>query len=53
MEKSTLDVWYRSLQDLPFDGVECAVSTWILSEPWPPTIADIRAKCYNLESQAH
>lgn len=47
----TLDVWSRSLQDLPFADVEHAVSAWILSEPWPPTIADIRAKCYNLGSE--
>ncbi len=47
----TLDVWSRSLQDLPFADVEHAVTAWILSEPWPPTIADIRAKCYNLRSE--
>ncbi len=46
----TLDVWARALQDLPLAVVERAVTAWILSEPWPPTIADIRAKCYNLES---
>lgn len=51
MKELTLDVWCLSLQDLPFDRVERAVSAWILSEPWPPTIADIRAKCYNLESE--
>lgn len=51
MTRLTLDVWSRSLWDLPFADVEHAVTAWILSEPWPPTIADIRAKCYNLGSE--
>lgn len=43
-----LDIWTRGLKDLTFTDVSHAVSSWILTERWLPTIADIRAKCYNL-----
>lgn len=45
---SALDIWTRSLKDLTFTDVSHAVSAWILTEKWPPTIADIREKCHNL-----
>lgn len=46
--EQALDIWSRSLKDLTFTEVSHAVSAWVLTEKWLPTIADIREKCHNL-----
>lgn len=37
-----MELWYRQLQDLPYQ-VACAIlEKWVATEKWPPSIADIR-----------
>ena len=47
-DKKALDVWARALADLEYTDVSHAITAWILTERWLPTIADIREKCHNL-----
>lgn len=47
-QPETAEVWFRALADLDFDVVEVAATKWILTEKWPPSIADIRAAAINV-----
>ena len=47
---TTVQVWYDALQDLNYSDVKRAAGAWIMSERWPPTIADIRAMSHNLKA---
>jgi hypothetical protein len=46
-----VELWSMALADISFTDASHAVSAWICEERWPPTIADIRAKVYNLKSE--
>ncbi|MCD8363010.1 MAG: hypothetical protein LUC98_08640 [Lachnospiraceae bacterium] len=43
-DADAFNVWYGLLQDLPYDLVSMAIQEHMLTEKFPPTIADIRAK---------
>lgn len=45
-----VELWTRALADISFTDASHAISAWICEERWPPTIADIRAKVYNLRT---
>ena len=45
-----VELWSMALADISFTDASHAVSAWICEERWPPTIADIRAKVYNLKT---
>lgn len=45
-----VELWTRALADISFADASHAISAWICEERWPPTIADIRAKVYNLRT---
>lgn len=47
-----VEVWTRGLRDLTYTDASHAVSSWILSEKWCPTIADIREKVFDLHAPA-
>ncbi len=47
-----VEVWTRGLKDLTYNDASHAVSAWILSEKWCPTIADLREKAFNLHTPA-
>lgn len=38
-----LDMWYRDLKDLDYKALSLVVNKWILTEKWPPRIADLRS----------
>lgn len=47
-----LDMWYADLKDLDYKLLSLIVQKWILTEKWPPRIADLRngvAEVYKLE----
>lgn len=48
----SVEVWCRALADISFNDASHALSAWVLEERWPPTIADIRVKVYNLNAPA-
>lgn len=44
-DKDAFDIWYSMLNDLPYDVASMAVQTYMMTEKFPPTIADIRNQC--------
>lgn len=40
--QAAMELWYRELQDLPFDVAEAAIRKWANTNKWSPTIAELR-----------
>lgn len=38
-----MELWFRELQDIPFQVAEAALRKWVQINKWSPSIADIRA----------
>lgn len=36
-------LWYKQLQDIPYQVAEATLNKWVATNKWSPTIADIRA----------
>ncbi len=47
-DKDSFDVWYAMLSDLPYQVVNVTAQQYMLSEKFPPTIADLRNKAAEL-----
>lgn len=37
-----MELWYKQLQDIPYDVAEAALNKWVATNKWSPSIADIR-----------
>ena len=37
-----MELWYRQLQDIPYQVAEAALNKWVATNKWSPSIADIR-----------
>ena len=37
-----MEVWYRQLQDIPYQIAELTLNKWVATNKWSPTIADMR-----------
>lgn len=42
------ELWFNQLKDLPYKVAETALNTWVATNKWAPTIADIREKAYEI-----
>jgi hypothetical protein len=51
-DKDAFDVWYELLKDLSYEQANIAVQKYMVSEKFPPTIADIRTKATEIFTQA-
>ena len=51
MDDNVFKLWYHSLKPFSFDTVSNAMSTWILTSTFMPTISDVVKLCRTLESQ--
>ena len=40
--KEAMQLWYKQLEDLPYNVAETALNKWVAQNKWHPTIADIR-----------
>lgn len=40
--QQAMELWYREIQDIPFDVAEMALRKWVSTNKWSPSIADIR-----------
>ena len=40
-----MDLWFQELEDMPAELLTTALRKWVVTEKWPPTIAEIRAQC--------
>ena len=41
-----MSLWYKLLQDIPDEVVERAADQYMAEEHFPPTVADIRKRCF-------
>lgn len=48
----TFNLWYTALQDIPYPTLNKACTSYIMSQKFPPTIADIRQIAYDLDAPA-
>ena len=47
----TFNLWYTTLQDIPYPSLNKACQNYIMTNKFPPTIADIRQLAYDLSAQ--
>lgn len=50
--KAAISLWYQMLQDIPMQQVNDAAQRYIMEEHFPPTIADIRKRCFTQQATA-
>ena len=48
----TFNLWYSTLQDIPYPTLDRAIKSYIMSNHFPPAISDIRQIAYDLDSPA-
>ena len=41
-------LWYEALKDMDYAVMSAALSKWVTTEKWPPSIAELREKCSEL-----
>lgn len=51
LDKTTLDVWYEMLKDLPYQQTKLAVTKWIATQKWSPSIAEIRSATFDVSTE--
>lgn len=37
-----MELWYKQLQDIPYNVAEVTLNKWVATNKWSPSIADIR-----------
>lgn len=40
--QQAMELWFRQLQDIPYQVAEAALNKWVATNKWSPSIADIR-----------
>lgn len=40
--EKAVDLWYEVLGDLDYELATLALKKWVMTQKWPPTVADIR-----------
>lgn len=40
--EQALELWFKQLQDIPYQVAEVTLNKWVATNKWSPTIADIR-----------
>lgn len=50
-DKDAFNVWYELLKDLPYKQVNAAIQKHMVTERFPPTIADLREKAVGIVEQ--
>lgn len=43
--EAAMELWYQELQDIPADLLTTGLRKWVVTEKWPPTIAELRDVC--------
>ena len=50
-DQDAFNIWYELLKDLPYEQANIAIQKYMLTEKFPPTIADIRTKASEIVSR--
>jgi hypothetical protein len=45
-----MELWFRELQDIPFQVAEAALRKWVSTNKWSPSIAEIREMAANVRN---
>ena len=46
--EQALALWYKQLQDIPYQVAEAALNKWVATNKWSPSISDIREEALNI-----
>lgn len=46
--KQAVELWYKQLEDIPYNVAEVVLNKWVSLNKWSPSIADIREQAYKL-----
>lgn len=44
-----MELWYRQLQDIPYNVAEAALNKWVATNKWSPSIAEIREQAATIQ----
>lgn len=50
-DQDAFNIWFELLKDLPYQQINIAIQKYMLTEKFPPTIADIRAKASDITAK--
>ena len=50
-DQNAFNVWYEMLKDLPYELAQLSIQKHMMTEKFPPTIADIRAGVRNIKAR--
>lgn len=45
-----MELWFRQLEDIPFQIAEITLNKWVATNKWSPTIADIREQAASVKT---
>lgn len=45
-----MEIWYQRLKDIPVDVAMSMLQKWVETEKWPPTIAEVRNLCAEIQN---
>lgn len=45
-----MELWFKQLQDIPYQVAEVALNKWVAVNKWSPSIADIRAEAAEIKN---
>jgi hypothetical protein len=46
-----MELWYRQLQDIPYNIAEATLNKWVATNKWSPSIADIREGAVSIKTE--
>ena len=46
--EQAMELWFNQLQDIPYKLAELTLNTWVATNKWSPSIADIRENATGL-----
>lgn len=50
--EQALELWYKQLQDIPYNVAELTLNKWVATNKWSPSIADIREQATGITQGA-
>ena len=51
-DDASRDLWYKHLEDIPYETAVVALNKWVATNKWPPTIADLREAALDVSTDA-
>lgn len=45
-----MELWFRQLEDIPYQIAEAALNKWVATQKWSPSIAEIRETAANISA---